>query len=201
MRTSIILRTATFIVMALATIQTNALSPQDIALAQKVIAQAVKMSQKYDDVELIAPTPLPDASGKYISPYLRDGEVTAWATKSVSAEAGAMAGEMAGEKAADKLASKIPFGGLLRNKTKSVASSAGAAAALGGWDSIREASDVSFADMSEMTVYLHVSHGDEPGYDENLAAAMSLYPELKKGYRKALNKAYKDARKEQKKKK
>ena len=198
MRISNVLRFATVTLMAAACLHVGALSAKDIALAQKVIAQAIKMSEKYDDVDLVAPEPLADANGKYVSPYTRDGEVTEWAEKSVTAEAGSMAGEMAGEKAADSLAKKIPFGGLMRGKAKDTASAAGAATALGGWDSIREASDMSFDDMSDMAVYLHVSHGDEPGYDQNLAAAMSLYPELKKGYNKAIKKAYKDAKRAQK---
>ncbi len=198
MKSFTLFRSAILASLAMVVFQASAISPQEIALAQKLIAQAVKMSQKYDEVELVAPEPLADASGKYVSPYNINGEPAEWSTKSISAEAGAMAGEMAGEKAADKLASKVPFGGLLRGKAKSTASSAGAAAALGGWDSIRATSDVSFDSMSDMAVYLHVKHGDEPGYDENLAAAMSLYPEMKKGYNKALKKAYKDAKRAQK---
>ena len=59
--------------------------------------------------------------------YTGDGEVTAWAEKALQAEAGAQAGDMAGNAAADAVAKKIPFGGLLKGKTKDVASSAGAA--------------------------------------------------------------------------
>ena len=47
----------------------------------------------------------------------------------------------------------------------------------------------------DVAVYLHVTHRDDPGFDESLAATMNLYPDLKKGYKKSLNKAYKDAKK------
>ncbi len=173
-----------------------AVSPSDIVLAQKLIHQAAKLAEKYRQYDLVAPTPLPDSSGKYVSPYLADGEVTAWAEKALAAEAGAQAGDMAGDAAANTIAKKIPFGGLLRGKTKEKASAAGAATAIGGWDFIRESSDLSFAEMDEVAVYLHVTHGEDPGYDETLAAAMNIYPELKKGYGKALKKAYKLAKKE-----
>ena len=174
---------------------TFAISPKDIALAQKIMRQAAKLAEKYREYDLEAPEPRADAEGKYVSPYTGDGEVTEWAEKSLEAEAGAQAGDMAGNAAADTVAKKIPFGSLLKGKTKDVASSAGAAAAIGGWDFIRETSDISFDDMRDISVYLHVTHGDEPGYDEALAAAMNLYPELKKGYSKALKSAYKDAKK------
>lgn len=172
-----------------------ALTPSDIALAQKVMRQAAKLAEKYKTYDLEAPEPRADADGKYVSPYLAEGEVTEWAEKSVHAEAGAQAGDMAGDVAADTMAKKIPFGGLLKGKTKDAASSAGAAAAIGGWDFIRGSSNISFDEMRDMSVYLHVTHGDEPGYDEALAAAMNLYPELKKGYSKSLKSAYKDAKK------
>ena len=190
---------AIVIAIGLAGPSAAALSAKDIALAQKVIAQVAKLGDRYPDIELDAPEPLPDASGKFVSPYLADGEVTPWAEKSINAEAGALAGEVAGDKAADTIAKKIPFGGLMRNKTKDIATSAGAATALGGWDEIRAGSDQSFEKMKDLSVFLHVTHGDEPGYDETLAAAMYLYPELKKGYKKSLTSAYKDARKAQKK--
>lgn len=172
-----------------------AVSPQDIALAQKVMREAAKIADKYREYDLEAPEPLPDSSGKYVSPYTADGEVTAWAEKSLEAEAGAQAGDMAGNAAGNAVAKKVPFGSLFKGKTKDVASSAGAATAIGGWEFIRETSDVSFGKMQDIAVYLHVTHRDDPGFDESLAATMNLYPDLKKGYKKSLNKAYKDAKK------
>lgn len=179
----------------LAAPQASALTPQEIALAQKVISEASKLAQKNQSVDLVAPQPLPDNSGKYLSPYTADGEVTDWAKKSLQAEAGAQAGDAAGNAAANAVARKVPFGGLLKSKTKATASAAGAATAMGGWDFIRDSSDISFNEMQKFSVYLQVTHGDDPAYDESLAATMKLYPELKTGYRKALRQAYKQARK------
>lgn len=173
----------------------HAVSPKDIAVAQKLVREAAKLAEKYREYDLVAPEPLPDNSGKYLSPYHADGTMTEWAEKSLHAEAGAQAGEAAGGAAADAVAKKIPFGGLLKNKAKDSAGAAGAAAAVGGWDYIRDSSDVSFDDMQNFSVYLQVTHGDAPGYDQALAATMNLYPELKKGYRKSLNNAYKAAKK------
>ncbi len=55
---------------------TFALSPKDIALAQKVMREAAKLAEKYQKYDLEAPEPRADSEGKYVSPYTGDGEVT-----------------------------------------------------------------------------------------------------------------------------
>ena len=175
-----------------------AVSPKDLAYATKVLTQVAKLLDKYPDIELEVPESLPDASGKYVSPYQRDGGMSAWAEKSLSAEAGEAAGEAAGESAGNVVAAKVPFGGFMKGAIKDKSGQAGAVAAVGGWDFIRESSDISYDDVEDYSVYLHATHGMDADYKESLATAFSVYPELKKKYKKSLDKAYKAAKKKKK---
>ena len=49
---------------------------------------------------------------------------------------------------------------------------------------------MSFNNLDDYAVYLHVTHGNEAGLQQALAAVMSIYPDLEFGYDVAINKAY-----------
>ena len=66
----------------------------------------------------------------------------------------------------------------------------GAMAALGGEKFVKKTSTMSFDNLEDYAVYLHVTHGNEPGLQQALAAAMSIYPDLEFGYDVAISKAY-----------
>jgi hypothetical protein len=165
----------------------------DIVKAQVLIGKVMKVVEKYKTttVELEAPTPIANNTGKYLLPYKANGEVTAWAEKSFNAQAGKLVGEKAGQAATNAVASKIPFGGvaggLIKKKTKEIAG----VTALGGMEFIKENSDISTDNLNDYSVYLHVKHSKDSNYKEVLAAAMSIYPDLEGRMETAVAEAYK----------
>ena len=54
---------------------------------------------------------------------------------------------------------------------------------------------MSFNKLQDYSVYLHSQFQGLPGYENALAAAMAIYPELEKSHRSSVDRAYKDARK------
>lgn len=54
---------------------------------------------------------------------------------------------------------------------------------------------MSFNSLFDYSVYLHSEFQGLPGYENALAAAMAIYPELEKSHQKSVDKAYKDAAK------
>lgn len=172
--------------------------------AQAVLGQVEQIVDKYQDVqqlldqgeiELLLAEPRADADGKFVFPFSSDGNITEWAEKAISAQAGAQVGAVAGEKAAGALASKVPFGGLAAGALKGKSKELAAVTAVGGWDFIRESSDLSFDKQDDFSVYMHARFAGQADYENALAAAMAIYPDMEKNHRKAVDKAYKDARK------
>jgi hypothetical protein len=177
-----------------------AISPNDVIRAQKILTVVLDLTAKYQaaSVNLEAPKPLTDKSGKYFVPYTEKGELAEWATKAINAQAGAALGGKAGEEAVKHLAAKVPFGGLLSGAAKKKGKELGAVAAVGGAKFIKKTSDFSFNNLDDYAVYLHVTHAGTANYAQALATAMSIYPELEKGYQPALQKAYAAASKKTK---
>jgi hypothetical protein len=145
-------------------------------------------------IELEVPEPIDDNSGKFLFPYTFDGELTAWGDKALTAQVGAEAGAMAADKGINALAAKVPFGGLLGGAMKSKAKETGAIMAIGGWDFIRENSELSFNKLSELSVYMHSEFYGDPDYETALAAATAIYPKLESGHKRAVDRAYKNAK-------
>jgi hypothetical protein len=176
-----------------------------VVKAQVVLGQVDQIIDKYEEVQALldsgaimmdVPDPRYDNEGEYLLPFDIDGKPTEWAKKALNAKVGAKAGEVAAEQAGKAIASKVPFGGMFAGAMKKKAKEVGAVSAIGGWDTIRESSSLSFDKLSDYSVYLHNEFGGEAGYEQALAAAMAIYPELEKSHRRALDKAYRDARKE-----
>ena len=145
------------------------------------------------------PEPRTDNAGKYMLPYDDLGISTEWADKALNAQAGAAAGGVAADKAVDALVSKVPLGGLFAGSAKKKGKEMAAVAAIGGWEFIKETSSLSFDSLDDYSVYLHMTHSGEDGYDQALAAAMAIYPKLEKSYSKTLSKVYRSANKAAKK--
>lgn len=177
-----------------------ALDAGDIVRAQKILTVVSKLTTKYQaqSINVPAPTPLTDKSGKYFVPYNTKGEPTEWAVKAFNAQAGAAVGAKVGEKAAGALAAKVPLGGLLAGAAKNKGKSLGAFAAVGGAEFVKSTSDFSFKTLDDYIVYLHVTHSSSSGYAQSLATVMSIYPEVEKNYNAALDRAYKAAAKKSK---
>lgn len=175
-----------------------------IVKAQVVLGQIDQVVDRYEEVqalldegrlELEVAEPMEGAKGKFVLPFDEGGNLTPWAEKALSAQAGSKVGEEVGKKAANAVASKVPFGGFLAGAAKNKAKVTGAVMAIGGWDFIKESSVMSFDDLEEYSVYLHDEFNGSPGYEKALAAAMAVYPKLEKRHDRFVKRAYRDARK------
>ncbi len=174
-------------------------SAASIAEAAAAITLANKLIEKLTEVPVPAPEPIAGNTGKFVVPYTTAGTPAPWAEKAVAAKTGSMAGGVAADKAMDKVTGKIPLAGLMRGKAKEKASAEAAAVAAGGWDYIRETSDLSFDHVDDLAVYLHVTHAASGELAGPLSAAMDVYPSLQKRYNGAIKNAQRDAKKAAKK--
>ena len=174
-----------------------AIDAGDVVKAQKILTTVIKVTDKYRtlSVTVPAPQPLTDNSGKYFVPYNAKGELTPWATKALNAQLGSAAGAKVGEEAGKALASKVPFGGLMAGAIKKKGKEIGAVTAIGGHEFIKKNSDLSFQNLDDYAVYLHMTHASSPNYAQALATAIAVYPDLEKGYNTALKRAYENAAK------
>ena len=170
-----------------------------MAMASKVQEISDKYQEYFGDSDIQVdafvevPEPRQSTEGQYLLPFDDDGLRAEWAEKAMTAQAGAAAGGMVADRAAGQLASKVPFGGLFAGRARSKGKEMAAVTAIGGWDYIRDTSTMSFEDLDDYSVYMQMNHGHEAGYEEALAAAMAIYPDLETTYEKALSKAYRDA--------
>ena len=176
-----------------------ALSPEDIAKAQKILQVVIdiRAKMKAASVELTAPTPQTNQAGPYFVPYNSKGEITPWASKAISAQVGAAVGEKAGEEAGKAVLNQVPLGvgSLFSGAAKKKGKELGAIAAVGGPEAIKAGSDLSFSKLEDYAVYLQATHGSDSEFAKALATAIAIYPELEKTYPKAIKTAYESAAK------
>lgn len=167
----------------------------DVATAVRVLEVLAQLQQSAEhDVVLVAPDPRMDNEGGFLVPYKADGTLTDWGQRAMTARAGGAAGRAAGRRAGGFLASRVPGGGLFSGRVTEASGAAAAAQALGGWDEIRAQTELSFDDMDDLAVYLHVNYAGTADYDKALGATMELYPELKNGYEAAIRRAIQQQR-------
>ena len=123
-------------------------------------------------------------------PYTQDGVLAEWVDKAINAKMGATVGKHAGAYAGQKALENVPLlGGWLGSKAGEAAGRAIAIKASGGWEYIKSTSDMSFDSLNDMSVYLYARHSSHEHYKDALDATMEIYPKLKKGYYKAIQKA------------
>lgn len=141
-------------------------------------------------LSIVAPQPIIGNSGKYMSPFTEDGTVSQWVEKGKAASAGSNVGGFIGAQAGQKMAGQIPFFGSLLGQ--SLGESAGRSVALnmaGGEEFIRANSDMSFASVQDLAVYMYAKNSSHKDYAEALKLTQEIYPELKTAYYPAINKA------------
>lgn len=168
----------------------------DIVKAQVILGKVMEITSKFQSLQpadIVVPQPLANTKGRYLLPYTNDGALTEWANKALSVQVGAAVGSKVGEEAGKRLTAKVPFGGLASGLAKKKGKEMGAVAAVGGEKFMRQTSSRSFNNLDDYAVYLHVTHAGTAGYDQALAAAMAVYPELEAGYQPAIQNAYKRA--------
>lgn len=135
----------------------------------------------------IAPQPIYGNSGEFMSPYTEDGVVAGWVDKAINAKLGAAIGSQAGAYAGRKLMENVPFfGGMLGQRVGDAAGRKIAIEASGGWEYIKETSDLSFNRLEDMAVYLYANHSSHPDYQKVLEATYEIYPDLQQAYMPAI---------------
>lgn len=132
-------------------------------------------------------TPIAGSAGEFMSPYTEDNTIAAWVTKAINAKAGAniggAVGAYAAQDAVQRAAGYIPFAGMFASQIgKSVGSKAGREIAIsssGGWEFIKQNTDISFGNISDMTIYLLQNNRSHGEFDAAISATAAIYPELK----------------------
>ncbi|QYF92554.1 hypothetical protein KY495_17655 [Massilia sp. PAMC28688] len=158
-----------------------------LALAGCATVQAPKFAAPST---ILAPQPIAGTTGKYLSPFTEDGTVTAWVEKGRSAKAGSAVGGFLGAQVGQKMASQIPFvGGMIGQSVGEYAGRAVALKMVGGEEFIRANSDISFATVQDLAVYMYATNSAHKDYAEALALTQEIYPELKTAYFPAIAKA------------
>lgn len=127
-----------------------------------------------------------DNKGEFMSPYTSDGVLAEWVNigtnASIGGTVGSGVGAAAGSMVADQVLDSVPFAGLIGGMIGSqMGKDAGREAAIsasGGWETIRDSSDMSFDSLRDMAVYLTQKYGREPTYGDAMQVTLQVYPEL-----------------------
>jgi hypothetical protein len=129
-------------------------------------------------------------SGTYLSPYTSDGVTAEWVNKAINAKMGSSVGSAvgaaAGAYAGRKALESVPggsllgslFGGMAGSKAGKNVGRDAAIEASGGWDYIRQTSDLSFRSVDDMARWMTTVHGQKSNFQEVINATLQVYPEL-----------------------
>jgi hypothetical protein len=142
--------------------------------------------------EIVAPAPIPTNSGKFLSPYTSDGTVAQWVVKGRAAKLGGAVGGLAGRKAGEAALNQVPvFGGWLGKKAGEKAGREIALAWVGGEETLRSTSDLSFDRIDDMIVFLYANHYNDANKDwkETYDLTKAIYPDVEKRWSDAIKKA------------
>ncbi|RMF18819.1 MAG: hypothetical protein D6761_01660 [Candidatus Dadabacteria bacterium] len=127
---------------------------------------------------------IPDNTGRYQCPYTHDGVLAEWVDKAVSARAGAQIGKavlgatggIVGQVKGDSVTGLIG-----RTLGQLIGNAAGRAATLkriGGWETVRETSDISFMSIESMARFLARFYKHHPHFDLAVDLTGEIYPEF-----------------------
>ncbi len=141
-------------------------------------------------LQALAVEPIPNSSGRYLSPYTSDGVFAEWVNRTVDGRTGAAVGGAVGAYAGQRAMRSVPFvGGFLGSQAGAAVGRSVAMEAAGGEDFMRESSDLSFNSLDDMAQWMFLTHSDHPHYEGALKAAQDVYPELKQVYPRAVSRA------------
>jgi hypothetical protein len=139
--------------------------------------------------ELVAPMPREDAEGKFLSPYTSDGVVAGWVEKGISAQVGSTVGAYAGAKLGEKLAEQVPFAGMFSQQIGEAAGRQAAIQLSGGWEAMRESTDLSFDTIDDLIVYTYVNYANNEHYADVIKHVSKIYPDWNKRFSAAIARA------------
>ncbi len=134
---------------------------------------------------------VPDNSGEYMSPYTHDGVLADWVDKGVSAKAAGQLGKTALGVTGGQVGQQ--YGVLAGVLGRTIGQKLGEATArsiavnsAGGWDYIRDSSDVSFNSLAQMARFLKRHYPDHPHYALAIELTGEIYPKFRRQYKHSL---------------
>ena len=141
--------------------------------------------------EVAAAAPRTDNAGKYVSPFSKYGTVAEWVSRVKQAQVFGDVAAPVGQHAGAALLDQIPLFGSLAGQSvgRAIAKDAVLNAA-GGWDFIRESSDLSLDRPGDLCAFLYAKHSDHPDYAVARNAAFELYPEVEAAYDSSIRAAH-----------
>ena len=122
--------------------------------------------------------PIVGNAGKYMSPFTEDDTVAPWVEKGMTASVGANVGQTVGRLAAHGKNSSSATVAMVGGLAGEAIGRQIAIEVSGGWEFIKENSDLSFDDITDLARHLHYLHARHPQYEDVLKAAYGIYPEL-----------------------
>jgi len=139
---------------------------------------------------VIAPEPRLDNEGQYMSPFTQDGTVALWVDKGINAKTGAAIGRTACAFAGQQVLGRVPLvGGILGSMVGGAIGREAAISSCGGWEHIKETSDVSFDSFDNMAVYLYATYARHEHFSDATEAAFGIYPKLQSRWHGAILRA------------
>jgi len=139
---------------------------------------------------VIAPEPRLDNEGQYMCPFTQDGTVALWVDKGINAKTGAAIGRTAGAVVGQQVLGRVPLiGGLLGSAVGGAIGRGAAISSCGGWEYIKETSDVSFDSFDNMAVYLYATYAKHEHFSDATQAAFGIYPKLQSEWHGAILRA------------
>ena len=143
--------------------------------------------------QLTSPQAIQDNSGEYLSPITRDKTLAEWSDKMAHVALGASLGSTIGSMVGQQVFKQIPIvGGIFGDMAGRAVGRRIAISNAGGMDFIKKTSDLSFASLNDLSMYLYVEYYNGDHYAEAVKAAMELYPDLKKSYLQTIVSASQD---------
>jgi hypothetical protein len=120
--------------------------------------------------------------GRYMSPFTPDGTLSKWVDKGLNIKAGTLTGMSIGGVAGKVVAPNSPLGAVFAASVGAAVGRELAIELFGGWDYIRDTTQMSFDHLDEMAVYLYREFHDKPTYANGMKAAFLIYPRLREVY-------------------
>jgi hypothetical protein len=155
-----------------------------------LISGCAAMQPQVQPHEVLAPTPIDGNMGAYMCPYTSDGVTAEWVDKAINARMGAAVGQVAGAYAGQAALEQIPLvGGFLGSMAGEKIGREIAIKSCGGWEYIKSTSDLSFATVEDMAVYMFANYSTNSNYNEVFSAVQEIYPEFAENYHVAIQNA------------
>lgn len=134
--------------------------------------------------DIIPPQPILDNSGAYFAPYTQDDTIAEWVDiglkaagmKEVGGAVGQEAGRAIGQSAGGGLGGLI--GSVAGKEKGKQAGRERAVASAGGWEKIKETSDISFNSLEDLAAWLYATKSRRADYQDVMALVRQIFPEL-----------------------